>query len=66
LPVELVTCNLHVSANSDFKFPYSKEKCKAEDAWEQGAEKTLDIRAERTQGGMKYTMNSYMICTPTK
>jgi hypothetical protein len=32
----IAPCNLYVSANSDFKFPYSKEECKAKDAWKQG------------------------------
>ena len=45
------------------KFPYSKEECKVKDAWKQGAEKTLDIRAEGIEGGGKYVMNSGMICT---
>jgi hypothetical protein len=59
----ILPCNLYVSANSDFKFSYSKEGCKAKDAWKQGAEKTLDIIAEGKEGGGKYVMNNCTICT---
>jgi hypothetical protein len=33
------------------------------DVRETGAAKTLDVRAEGTEGGGKYVMNSCMICT---